>query len=227
MFSAAGILSYRHPFCGHVGFVRSLGKVRAAITQHVPGRIHEGVHGVRFPAARATALWTHRVDEFLVDRQWRFTRGPKLGVLGQQHRQIRFRHRRYTARIAVHHRNGRPPVPLSGNQPVAQSIGCGAFPPTPPLHVIGDGFHTFFIGHAVIGARVSHEAFAHVGLGRLAAVPSDGSNDNSDGQSVLTGKRKIPMVVGRNTHHSSGAVSHQGVVGNIDGHRFVVEAVAA
>ena len=223
----AGVLLHRHPVAGHAGLVGPAIVLRSAVAEHVPRRVHEGVHGVGFAAARTPAFRAHRVHEGLVDGQRRFAGGPELGVLGQKHGQVRFGHGLHAALFAINHWDGRAPVALTGNQPVAQAIGDRAVTPASPFHVPGDGLHAFFVGHALVGARVGHEPVADESLAEFAAVPGYGRDHGANGQPVLTSEVIVAVVVSGNAHHRAGAVGGQHVVGHVNRYFFIVQAVAS
>ncbi len=96
VFDATRVLINRQPVVAFrlvpgdvVGFQRFAGlPVRRDIRVLVPARTHEGVHGVCLALGIATALWALHITEARVVAQWALARGPKLGVIGQQHRQI-------------------------------------------------------------------------------------------------------------------------------------------
>src|SRR5262249_18570056 len=88
----------------------------------VPRRLDEGVHRVRLAATRAAATRAPGTDERLVAREWRAAGPRERDVLGQHHRQIAFRDRHRTAAVAVDGRDGRAPVALAGDTPVAEAV---------------------------------------------------------------------------------------------------------
>ena len=226
VFGAAGVLAHGHPFGGGLRLKGAVLIPGRAVAQHIPGRIHKGVHGVGFPASGAAAPGAAGIHEGVVDGQGRFAGGAELGVRRQQHGQFRFGRRLHAAVVAVHHRNRGSPVALPGNQPVAQPVGYGAPSPAAAFHIVGDGGYAFGVGHPVVGAAVGHKAGADIGRRRGAAVPLDGRNHRADGQAVFAGEVKIPRIVGRHAHYGAGSVGGQHIVGDVDGHAFVVQAVA-
>ena len=225
VFGAAGVLVHRQPMAGQRRVHRPGGVVRAEVAQHIPRRIHKGVHRVGFPPGRAAALRADGVDESGVDGQGRFAGGPEFGVAGQQHRQLLLRHRHHAAGSAEQHRDGRSPVALAGNQPVAEAVGNGAPPPAVFFHIVGNGRHALSVGHSVILAGVGHKAVVEVSLRRVFAVPGDGGDDHPHRQAVLAGEFVIAGIVGRNAHHCAGAVGNQRIVGGEDGHALAVQPV--
>ncbi len=63
---AADVLVDRHPVIGRVQAEGNLGCPGVAEAQEVPGRVHEGVHGVGLPLGRTAALGADGVAEALV-----------------------------------------------------------------------------------------------------------------------------------------------------------------
>ena len=128
---AAGIDVDRHPVLDLFRVEGRLGVMRAGVAQEIPGRAHEGIQGIRLALGRAAALRAGGIDKLLVVFQRRFAGGFELGVLRQQHRQVFLRHRHDAAFRAVDHGDGRAPVALAGDQPVAQLVADRALCPSP------------------------------------------------------------------------------------------------
>ena len=108
-------------FCG---IERALGVLRGDEAQEVPGRIHEGVHGVRVPLGRAVAVGALDVDPVFGGGQRRGAlRGQVLAaqVRRQCHGQLLVRDRHLAAGGAVDDRDRRTPEALPAEQPVAQA----------------------------------------------------------------------------------------------------------
>ncbi len=63
MFDAADVLVDAHPVAGSLFVKGRLVVSGRAVAQEIPGRIHEGVHGVRLSPGRAAAFRTGRLDK--------------------------------------------------------------------------------------------------------------------------------------------------------------------
>jgi hypothetical protein len=108
---AADILIDRHPVALGVAFGRRL-CIRRGEAQEIPGRVHEGVHGVglaprRLAAARAGDVLPGRVT---VERIAGTVEGD---VLGRRHRQILLSTGTAPAGFAVDHRDRTTPIALA------------------------------------------------------------------------------------------------------------------
>ena len=133
---AADVLIDRKPVCDGLAINWLIRQPRIGIAIEVPGRVHEGVHGIGFAARFAAALRTLGVDELRHFGQGRTALQSDFNFIGQQHRQIFFRHRHHAAFLAVKHRNGRSPVALARDSPVFQAISDGRLAKAMPLGVL-------------------------------------------------------------------------------------------
>ena len=131
--------------------------------------------------------------------QRRLAGGLELGVLRQQHRQVLLRHRHDAALVAVDHGDGRAPVALAGDEPVAQLVAHGALAPALLLQVLGDGlFCPRTLGGAVEAAGVDHLArLDDRPRSSVLPVPAGRGDDHLDGQVVFLGEGEVALVVGR------------------------------
>ena len=86
----------------------------------IPGRIHEGVHGVGFALRLAAAFRAGDVlpGRMMVERVAGLVEGD---ILRQHHRQVLVRHRHHVAFRAMDHRDRAAPIALARNAPVAQA----------------------------------------------------------------------------------------------------------
>ena len=225
VFRAAGVLIHRQPLLEQLRVKGAVGVAGADVTEQIPGGIDKGIHRVRFPPGRAAAAGASHIAESGVFGQGRLAGRLELGILGQQYRQILFGNRHNAAGGAVDYGDGRSPVALAGNQPIAQAVGSGTAAPAVLFNVIGKGGHPLGIGHPVIGAGVGHKAGPQIGRRRFAAVPFNGGDDGADGQAVLASKGKVPVIVGRHAHNRAGAVGGQHIVGGENGNALAVQAV--
>ena len=104
--------------------------VAARKPQEVPGRIHEGVHGVGFAPRRAAAARTIGMQKFFVFEQ-RVAAAVRHEVLRQQHRQCIVGYRHGAATRAVNHRYRATPIALPRNPPVPKPPCSLLFTQTP------------------------------------------------------------------------------------------------
>ena len=73
-------------------------------------------------------------------------------------------------------------------------------------------------GQAVERPGVDHDAVAGVGRVQRLAVPVGRGDDHGYRQVVLPGEVEVACVVAGHGHDRAGAVAHQHVVGDVDGH---------
>jgi hypothetical protein len=131
---------------------------------------------------------------------------------------------------AVDDGNGRAPVPLAGDAPVAEAENDFA---AAKILFLGEGRH-FDDGF------VGREAVERAGIDELAAlvlVEGDGHfffnhrfafarlDYDAHGQAIFSAKLEVALVVGRHGHDSSGAVFHEHEVADPDGDFFTAEGV--
>ena len=89
--------------------------------QEIPRRIDECIERIGFAKRRLAALWTIDMLPRRMARQW-IAGGLEIDIFRQDHRQLLLAHRHYAARLAMDERDGRAPVPLARNAPVAQPV---------------------------------------------------------------------------------------------------------
>ena len=127
----------------------------------------------------------------------------------------------------MNHGDGRAPVALAGDEPVAEAVAYRPLAPAFFLHKIGDCLDALFAGLAVKLSRIDHSARFDIGFFEVLAVPVGGRHHHPDGEVILPGEGEVALVVGGHPHHRARAVAQEHVVGNPDGHLFAVEAVGA
>ena len=138
-------------------------------------------------------------------------------VLGQDNGKVLFRHRYRAVLIAVDDGDGRAPVALAADTPVAQAPGGLLLAQALGGQVAGHGVHRGFVGQPVVGAG-GHDAGAR--LVRIPLVPARGvvralalhGNHLPDRDAVLQCEGEVAFVVRRHAHHGTVAVAHEHVV---------------
>src|SRR3990172_9151000 len=214
--SAAGVLVHGQPGLRALR-VDGPGVVdRAEVADEVPVGVHECVHGVRLAASGTAAARAVDVHEPLVPGQRRLAGRLELGVFRQEDGELVLRDGDGAALLAVDDRDGRAPVALAGDQPVADAVGDGASAPALRLDITRDGLLAVLVRHTVEPAGVYHRARVDVGLLQRRAVPVRRRDDHADGDAVLLGELEVALVVGGHAHDGAGAVPEQGVVGGPD-----------
>ncbi len=162
------------------------------------------------------------VQEPLVEAQGRLTGRSELDIVGGDDGQLVVGHGNGTVLRAVDDRDRTPPEPLAGQQPVTQAevdlAGADAFG-LEPLDGLGLG-----LGHAqpVEPFAVDGHAVTDVGLVAPILWGLDGANDR---QPVGPGEIPVALVLAGHGHDGAGAVGHQDVVGQVDGHRVAGERI--
>mmetsp|Transcript_14221 Transcript_14221/g.38965 ORF Transcript_14221/g.38965 Transcript_14221/m.38965 type:complete len:879 (+) Transcript_14221:447-3083(+) len=195
---------------------------RVAVAHEVPGRIDEGVHRVRLALGRLAALRAAHVQEagMLVQRV-----AAAVGdqVLGQRDGQILLGHGHDAAVIAVDDRDGRAPVALAADAPVAQAPGGLLLAQALGRQQFGDlvdrGLVAQAVEHAGVDAHAARLVAVPLGPGvRREALALDGHH-LLDLDAVLLRKREVALVVRRHAHHGAVAIAHQHIVA--DPHRHL------
>src|SRR5690606_12992259 len=117
----AGRVGRAHPVVGALVH-HLLRVVGAGVAHEVPARIDEGVHRVGFALGGLAALRAAHAEEVqaLLERV-----AAAIGhhIFGQHHGQVFFGHGHRAAAVAVDDGDGRAPVALARNAPVAQAPG--------------------------------------------------------------------------------------------------------
>ena len=211
MLDAPDVLVHGHPVLGGGALEHPLIVVRRAVAEEIPGRLHEGVHGVGVAPRLAPAARARGVDEGRHAREWRPALAADLDVLGQHHGQVLFALGHHAALLAVENGNGRAPVALPADAPVAEPV-VDLRAPDPLPHEPVDGRALGLVhGQPVEEARVDLHAVARVGLGVLPSFRTlDGGDDV---EPVLLGELPVPLVFSRHGHDGTRAVAHEDIVG--------------
>ncbi len=229
----AGVDVDRQPVGRLFGVERAAVVGGAEVAVLVPRRAHEGVHRVRLAAGRA-AVGVGGVQEAVVIAQRALAGGPELYVVGQQHRQLRVGNHLNRAVGGKHGRNGRAPVALAADQPVAQAVVDRLRPAAALGQPVGhraNGRIGKALGRrhrrAVEQGAVDHHPRPNVGLGHRRPVQRLALrlDDRDDVQAVLAGEVEVALVVGGHGHDRSRAVGAQHVVGDPDGNTRAVDRV--
>ncbi|EWS65361.1 hypothetical protein Y695_01389 [Hydrogenophaga sp. T4] len=219
MFDAADVLVHRHPVVRALGHhLLAVGGV--AIAHEVPGRIHEGVHGVGLATRGFTADGASdtSVEAFVFVQ--RVARAVGDAVLRQHHRQVFLGHRHRAVFGAVDDGDGRTPVALAADAPVAQAEGGLLLAQALGGQQLGDLVHGGFLGqtiqHAGIDAHTALLVGVAVGPGGVAERLAFHGHHLLDLQVVFQRKRKVTLIVRRHAHHGTVAVAHEHVVADPD-----------
>ena len=144
---AADVLVHRIPVI--VARVDHRLRAGTGVTHVIPGRVDEGVHGVGLALGGARTLRTRGVDE-IGPLGERVAGSVGHAILRQHDRQIGLGDGYVTAGQAVDDGDGRAPVPLAGDAPIAQPIRDALFPESPGGEVGGDGLHRLVVGESVV-----------------------------------------------------------------------------
>src|SRR5690606_14756206 len=132
---------------------------------------------------------------------------------GQNHGQVFFWNRNRAAIFAVDDRDRGAPVTLTGNAPVAQTIGSLFLAQFLGVQVCGNGIHGRDVCQAVVLAGIDGLTLLLVAV---PVLPLGGvvflafyTNDLIDRQLVFQGKGEVALVVSRHAHHGAVTVAHQ------------------
>ena len=173
------------------------------VAQEVPGGTGPLGHGVGLAGGGAAAAGAGGLDPVGVAGQRGLTIGArlKIGDVGQGQGQAALRQGLPAALFTLDHGDGLAPVPLAGEDPVAQLV----------VHLIAAlavGFqpldHLFLgIGHrqAVQEAGVDQRAGGNIGKGSLVQIGLGIALDHlDDGQAELLGELPVAGIVGGHSH---------------------------
>ena len=235
MLDTASVDVYRHPVVVLSLIERPIVIIRAQVAQVIPGRAHESVHRVGFARGRAAAYRAFGVLPGRMEFQRTLAGRAPFNVIGQQHRQLVIGHGVPTVFFAIHHRDGRAPVTLTGDQPVAQAIVDGflanAFFLDP---VDGSRDRRVLASLFIVDWRAVDRAGVDDRPGTDVSSFLDGFlriflpfrlDDRDNGQLKFPGELVVALVMGRDRHDRARAVSHQHVVRNPDRDALVVDRV--
>ena len=220
MLDAADVLVHGHPVGGALA---DHGVIQrgVAIAHEVPGRVHEGVHGVGLaPRCLTTGGTGHAGMKALVFVE-RVTAAIRDAIFGQHHGQILLRHGDRAVLRAVNDRDGRAPVALAADAPVPQPPGGLLFAQPKLAQIASDGIDRILDAQAVIGARGHDRAACLVGVplmpaGHVIGTFSRHRDDLHNRNAVLQGKGKVALVMARHAHDRAVAVAHQHIVADPD-----------
>ncbi len=225
---AAHVLVHWQPAAQGLGVEDAGVVVRGRVAEHVPGRVHERVHGVGVPSRGAAALRAVHLDPRRRRGQGRLAlRGELLALeVGRQgDRQLVLRHEHLAAVRAVDHGDRGAPEALTGEQPVAQPVRGGAPAGAALRHDLDGPRDGRGLVQAVELAGVHQDALA----GRRDAgdrrVLLAGVQHGPHGQAHGAGEVEVALVVGRHGHDGARAVVGQHVVRGPDRQTFTGQRV--
>ena len=153
----------------------------------------------------------------------------ELDVEGQLDGQVRVGDADDAAAVAVDDRDGRAPVALPGDAPVAEPEDRAAAAEALVLGVLPHLVHGLLRREAGERAGVDQDAgfledLAGLGVEALPGLVRRG-DDRADGDAVGLGELEVAGVVGRDAHDRARAVVHQDVVGDPDGDALAGEGI--
>ena len=215
VFHATDVLVHGHPVVGAAGH-HLLAVLGVAIAHEVPGRVHEGVHGVGLTAGRLAAAGADyaSMEGFALDQ--RIARAIGYQVFGQHYGQVFFRHGLGAAVCAVDDGDRRAPVALAAHTPVTQTPGGFLLAQALGSQQFGHLVHGLDMAQAVQLTGVHTDALLLVAIPFLPCLGREAltlhGHDLLDGQSVLVGKGKVTLVMGGNAHDGAVAIAHQHIV---------------
>ena len=162
------------------------------------------------------------VHEFFALCKRRFAVGVKFHVIGKFDGQIFIGHGHDPAFRAVHDGNGRAPVALAGNQPVAETVVDFFLSFALFGEIIGDLVSRVLAEPPVELQAVDADAVLAEGEHRFARFVFD---DFCDGKIIFLRESEISLVVRGNAHHRARTVGIQHVIGGENRHFFAVDGV--
>ena len=219
MFDAADILIDIHPIggFGSIGGGFGMGRGKAG---EIPRTVHEGVHGVRLAPRRGTAGRTGAVAPGGMAVQ-RVARNVEGDVIGQLDRQVFLFLGHHAAGVAMHHGNRAPPIALTRNPPVAQTV-IGDTAPDAHRFALRDGGDDGLIpGLQILAGETADIAHGfgfhrHESFGQRGVFGPLGNENRRYGQPVFRREFKIALVMRRAPENRAGAIVHQHEIRDID-----------
>src|SRR5437588_4270117 len=182
MFRAADVHINREPLA-HKGWIPWLRLVVVRkVAQEVPGRVQEVIADVRFAPGRPATDGAGGVNEALDCRERRNASAcghPVLHVR-QEHRQLLLRDGNGSMLLAVDDRNGRPPVALTADEPVAQAIFRDASTPAALFKPGKEGVISPGRSHTRVSGRVDQHSWLDKCLLRILCWRRTIRRDNYD-----------------------------------------------
>ena len=222
MLGAADIFVDGQQLVDDLGIERLFRVVRVRIAQIIPARADEGVQRIRIAQRVAAAVRALGVHELLALGERGFAVRFEFHVVGEPDGQIFDGYGNDAALGAMHDGDGRAPVALAGNEPVAQAVIDFALPLADLGEVVGDLRARFFAEAAVKLQAVYADAVFREREHRLAVLVFD---DLGDGQAVFFREGEVALVVRGHAHDRARAVRIEDVIGGVDGHFFAVDGV--
>ena len=228
MLDAADILVNRSPVIYLVLGKWHLVIVWISVAEIIPGGANKGIHGIGFPAGCLAAFWTGAVNEAFALGQWRNGTLLELYILWQEHWQLILWYQLLTAVIAVDNRNWCTPIPLTGNQPVTETVVYPALAEALSLSLVHDTLHGSLNIHAGEFSRIyQHAGLVHIGLSHFLQLQLTilwlQGNDNL--QIVLGSKHPVTLILRRHADNRTSTVLSQYIVGYPDFHLIAVERI--
>src|SRR6266566_5602217 len=149
-------------------------------------------------------------------------------MLRQPDGQLLLWYRNHTIIWTVDDWDRRTPVALPADQPVAQAIGDHKPANALFFDVTSHAGNRLVSGRTVKRARVNHDPqvlFCPCPGRRVAWRLSLWPNHFAYGNTELTRKLKVTLVMSRNTHDRAGAIAHQHIIGDPDRDLFTVDGI--
>ena len=223
---AADVLVDGEPGVDSGGIEGLFGVLRVDVAEEIPGRVHEGVHGVGLAARGFAAFGAGGVDEGIEAGERRLAAPGELDIAGEDDGQLVVGHGLDAAGGAMDHRNGRAPVALARNAPILEPVGDGGFAEAVLFGVGGHFRAAVLAGEAAPFARVLHDAVAGEGFGGLdGEFAVRGADDGGDRDLVLGAELEVALIVSGNGHDGAGAIAPEDEIADPDGHLGAVEGV--
>ncbi|OQB56444.1 MAG: hypothetical protein BWX98_01829 [Candidatus Aminicenantes bacterium ADurb.Bin147] len=123
------------------------------------------------------------------------------------------------------HRNGRAPVALAGDAPIAEPVSDGRLADALAFGPTGHFFCRLVRSQSVVGAALNKDAPVLEQPGRRIPRGAGRDDDLADRQAVFPGEIEIAAVMGRNGHDRSRPVLHQDVIGQPNRDGFARERI--
>ena len=184
------------------------------VTELIPGRINEGIHGIRITLCGSAALRTCGVHELVALRKRRFSIRTEFYVVGEKYRELIIRYRNDAALFAVNDRDRCSPVTLTGDQPVTKSVVDLSFRHALRLEFFDDRIDRRLEVQTIELAAVYQYAFFDEG--KLIFGVRARCDNSLDREIELLGELIVSFVVCRNGHDHTGTIGSDYIIGSPD-----------
>src|SRR5688572_11393146 len=230
MLHTADILSHWHPAAYVCWVERPILVTRRAVTEEVPRRVDEGIHGVGVTPRGPSTLWAIDVDPVGGRGQRRGSLWKKITArqVRQLNRKLIIGHWDLTTSVAVDDRYRATPIALPTQQPVPQPEDHRTLANSLSLQPGNDRANALLlVGQAIEDVGVDVGAITRCRDACFDRIRSAGGHYLTHRQAKGAGKVQVALIMSRNSHDRPGTVLSQHIVGGVDRDLFTVHRIGS